>query len=410
MKVGFAILIAAAILAGGCTSTKTTEPGEPQPIRITNPANNATLSDPVLVSAVPGTGYAFDRVDFFVDGDSVWTDSIMPYQYYWDIFIYSGTSQHTLTATGYTPDTSYTSADVNVNVVLLSGFHYYSIYVPNTQVAYGATNYQNALFVATGTNGLEVIDISSKGSPQYISRYDTQGQVLKADVLYPNVFIADYGGGVTRADFSNPDSLVPRGTYTTQAAANDVAVSNSFLFVAEIDGLSVVSRSNPNNLSFISKLPLTGQPQFVVARNDTAFVAALDNFYIINCTNPNSPGIVSQYVTDGQASGIAVTGDLAFVADGPSGVSLYSIADPANPTELSRFNTDDQMVSVDVGDSTLFASGLSGVVYALDYSQPDTLRQIDQFDTGNLMWQIHSDAPYLYVATSGGVLILRFLP
>lgn len=411
MKTRLAIIFLASAFLAGC-SDKTSEPGEPPPIKITSPVDNATLTDPVIITAAAGTGYAFARVDFYLDGDSVWSDSAAPYQYYWDIFVYSGSSQHSIFAIGYTADTSYTSAAVSAYVSLTSGFSLLSAYAPSALAAYGVTNYNNVMFVATGPDGLEILNVIDKSSPTYISRFDTPGQAMKADVYFPYVFIADYSEGVTRADFSNPDSLLQRGIFTSQAVVNDVAVSGNYLYIAEDDGLSIVGFADPDSMNFISKVGMSGQgqPQFVVVRGDTAFVAALSRFYIIDCTTPASPSIISAIATAGQANGVAVDGDLAFVADGSEGVITLSIIDPANPVEISRYNTGQQVITVDTGDSVLFAGALSGGVYALDYSQPDTLSLADQIDTGNMIWQVHADGPYLYVATSGNVVILRYLP
>ncbi len=188
-------------------------------------------------------------------------------------------------------------------------------------------------------------------------------------------------------------------------------MSANYLYVAENDGVSVVGFSDPNNMNFIFKVDMGGQdqPQFVVVRGDTAFVAALDKFYIIDCTNPAAPQIVSAYTTSGRALCVAVDGDLAFVADGPEGVFTLSIADPASPVEIARYNTGEYMTSVDASNFTLFTGGSSsGGVYALDYSQPDTLILADQFDTGNGIWQLCSAPPFLYVATSGNINILRY--
>lgn len=409
MRLRFAVIFLILPLLFGCNGDNGTEPSEPTPIRITSPSNNATLEDPVTIVATAGSGYTFTRVDFYIDGDSVWSDTTSPYQYYWNIFVYSGISEHTILAVGHTPDTSYTSARITVDVVVIQGFSFLSAYVPNTFIAYGVTSYLNVMFVSTGDPGVEVIDISSKSSPQYLSRYDSPGQAMKADLVYPYVFIADLGEGVTRAIFTDLDSLVYRGIYTTQALANDVAVSDNYLFVAENDGFSIVDFSDPNSLNFINKVSFEDQPQYVVARGDTAFIAALEKFHIIDCTIPTSPQILSVFVTDGLARSVAVLDTFAFIADGPEGISVLSINDPTNPIEVARYATGEQIYAVAAGDSTLFAGGLAGGVYALDYSVGGTLRLIDQFDSGYSVLELHFDFPYLYVATSGKVDILRFV-
>ena len=411
MRLRLAIIFLMLPFLFGCDGDKGTEPPEePVPIRITSPSDNATLEDPVTVVATAGSGYSFTRVDFYIDGDSVWSDLLAPYQYYWNIFVYPSSSQHTLHAVGHATDTSYTSATITVNVVVIHGFSFLSVYAPSTGVVQGVTNYQNVMFVATGDPGLEVIDVSNKASPGYISRYDSFGLAVKAEAQYPYVYIADRDAGVLMVDFSNVNSLVLVGSYNTPGQAYDVAISGDYLYVADLDNLAIADISVPDTLIPVNNVSLTGgEVTYVSARGDTAFVTDVANFYIIDLTNPYLPDILTTYNTSGNAQGIAVADTFAFIADGVEGVKAYSISDPSNPRFLARYGVEQAVSTVDVGDSTLFIGAFSGGVYALDYSQPDTLRLVDQFDSGNIIWQVHSDPPYLFVATSGNIYLLRFV-
>jgi hypothetical protein len=408
MKKRIALFLLVPALIAGCADS-TTEPGEQDPIRISSPSNNATISEPLFVTAAAGQGYTFNRVDFYIDGDSVWTDTDSPYRYYWNVFQYTGTTSHTIAATGYTADSSFTSDTVNVTVSLTSGFAFLSTYVPNAQAAYGIVNYQNALFAAVGPDGTEVLDVSSRISPQYVSRYDSPGQTLKADVSFPYVFIADRDAGAMRLDFSNVSSLVLTGWFDTPGLANDVAVSGNYLYVADQDALGIADISQPDTIIALNPVSLTlGEVNYVVARGDTAYVTDNTNFYMIDLTDPYSPDIVATVSTPGQAQSVAVVDTFVFVADGTEGLISLSINNPSSP--LSTYGFQQAVSSVDVGDSTLFAGTFGGGIFAFDFSQPDTLQVVDQFGSQDLIYQVHSDPPYLYVAGSGGVTILRFFP
>ncbi len=411
MRLRFAVIFLILPLLFGCDGDNVTEPPEPTPIRITSPSNNATLEDPVTIVATAGSGYSLTQVDFYIDGDSVWSDTTSPYQYYWNIFVYSGISEHTILAVGHTPDTSYTSATVTVEVVLTPGFSYLSTYEPNSQIAYGVTSYQNVMFVSTRDPGLEVINISSKSSPQYLSRYDSFGLAMKADISFPFVYIADGDEGALQVDFSDVGSLVLTGIYNTPGLAKDVAVSENYLYVADQDGIAIADISSPDTLIFVNRQELPPAVNYVVVRGDTAFVTNVEGFYIIDFTNPYFPDILggAPYITQGQAQGVAVTDTFAFIADDFEGVIALSIADPSSPRFLARYAVEQGVSTVDTGDSTLFIGTLAEGVFALDYSQPDTLRLIDQFVTQDIVWQVHSAPPYLYAATSRGVNILRFV-
>jgi hypothetical protein len=55
------------------------------------------------------------------------------------------------------------------------------------------------------------------------------------------VFIADWIGGVTAVDISNPASIVEIDTYQTPDKARDVQVANGYIYVADYEsGLRVL--------------------------------------------------------------------------------------------------------------------------------------------------------------------------
>ncbi len=413
MKTGLILIFGLlSISITACDNKSSNPPTETAPIRVTNPAAGAMIADPITVRAAAGSGYAFIRVDFYIDGDSVWTDNIAPYEYYWDVLNYDSTADHTIQAAGYTADSSYTSALVTASVSITPGLSFVSSYLPNSQQALGVTVWQNLMFISSGDPGLEVIDINVKTAPIYRSRFDSPGQAYKADIQSStlNVVIADWDAGISRANFADPESLVQRGAFDTPGLAKDVVASGNYLYVADQDGLAIIDCSDPYILTPLQRVALPTSVNYVDIQGSLAFVTNSADLHIINVANPLSPSVLTSYNTPGSAQAVAVIDTFAFVADGTEGVLALSVADPANPRYLSRYIAGGSSVStVDVGDSTVFAGTASGGIYALDYAQPDTLRLLDDYNTGNTIWQVNYDSHYLYVATSGNVYIFRFV-
>ena len=315
MKTFLLLTTAVSLLLISC-GDRSTEPEDNIPIRIVTPADNSVLLYPVTIIARAGAGFGIDDVDFYIDEELVWTDNSAPYEYYWNIFGYENNSEHVIEVKGNAADSSYTSSTVTVTVSLEEGFLFVSTYRPSSGQAFGVVNYQNLMFVATGEGGVEVIDILDKTFPAYISRYESAGQAWKVDVRYPDVFIADLGGGVFRADFSDPDSLVQNGSYSIQVQANDIAVSDDLVFVADQNGFIILDNSLSDSLLSIYRSNLFSGSNYVVARNDTAFMTNINNLYNINASDPDSPTIVSTYNTPGNARGAAVIDTFVFIADG----------------------------------------------------------------------------------------------
>ncbi len=389
---------------------KTTAPGEQLAISITSPANNSVLADPVYITAAVGSGYTMRRVDFFIDGDSVASDSIAPYYYFWNIYQHSSGTNHILLAVGHTADSTYNSQIINVSLSYSHLFTKLSSVTISPADARGVAEYGGLLFLTDGDAGVMTYDIRYLGSPSFLGRYDTPGSALRADVNGFELFIADKGQGVLRLDASNGDTLISKGRYVTQTFANDVAVSGHYLFIAENDGFSIVNRSDPDTLRSIAYLAFTSDLlNKVVARHDTAFIVGNSNFYIVDCTSPTSAQILCTYSGLSLAKGVAVVDSFAFIADGTGGVLALSISHPTTPRFLDRFVNGEIFNTVDVGDSTLFAGSESGKIYSFVYTLPDSLRLIQTQTVGTNVRDVRSHWPYLFVAATSEVAIFRYI-
>ena len=376
------------------------------PIAISSPTNGSTLHDRQIVRTVVDNSYIFNRVEFLIDEDSVYSDSTSPYQYEWNIFEFNSGTSHTLQAVGYTNDSTFVSAIVNVQLSYTTGFSFISTFGSLSQQASGVINYGDALFVSNGISGLELIDISNLSSPVFRSRFSASGYALHADIEYPYVYIADRDQKVSKADFSDPDTMIEENTQSFTSQVSDVAVSDNYLFVAETDKLTIVRLSN---LTQYSNLSFSDHLNYVVARHDTAFVVGNNSFSIVNCYNPNSIAIVGSYNSLSLGQSVALADTFAFVASSDAGVFVFSINDPENPRELARFNSGLSFVTVDAGDGILFAGAATGQIFALDYHTAGTISLIDQYSSGNQIKELDYNNNYLYVAASSNVDILRYV-
>jgi hypothetical protein len=386
-------------------------PGPVEPIAIVSPSGGATLQDPINIVAAAGTGYAFTVVDFYIDDSQAGIDSVYPYTYFWNIFEYDATDLHTIYAVGHTAeDSTYQSDAVTVALDFEQGFSFAGTYQPGSQNALGVVNYYNVLFVTLGDAGLEMLDIRERTAPQFLSRFDTPGQALRADVRFPRVFIADRSEGVRAADFSDPDTLMGIVVYTSQSLAVDVALSANYIYVAENDGLVILDYDTDDAFDFLGRLAITNdQVNYVVTRNDTAFVLGDNSFYIVDCRQPTAPDLVATYDNLNLAAAVAVTDTFVFIANGTDGVIALSIEDPTRIRFLARFNPGQNMSAVDAGDGVLFAGARAGTVYALSYATAGSLIEIDSFSASNQLEEIDYESNYVYVAAHTNVDILRFV-
>ena len=71
----------------------------PPIVTISNPLSGQTVSDTVLFTVIAIDDFGVSEVEYFIDGESVGTDTSSPYQYEWDTTTLENDTQHTLSAT-----------------------------------------------------------------------------------------------------------------------------------------------------------------------------------------------------------------------------------------------------------------------------------------------------------------------
>jgi hypothetical protein len=129
-----------------------------------------------------------------------------------------------------------------------------------------------------------------------------------------------------------------------------VAVQESYAYVAEGGGLTVLDVSDPAAPAFLGKtLPLPNVVEGVAVLGSYAFVAGGDGgMRVVDVSDPARPAVVGACDTPGSAFAVAVCGDpslpsgklYAYVADGyPNGLRVVDVSDPAWPVEVGHWET-----------------------------------------------------------------------
>ncbi|MCI0513057.1 T9SS type A sorting domain-containing protein [candidate division KSB1 bacterium] len=243
----------------------------------------------------------------------------------------------------------------------------------------------NKLYVAYGSAGVRVLDITNKANPVLLGEFDTPGDA-RGIVVKDNVaFVADRDAGVAVIDFTNPATPVALATYKT-ARARGIAMSGNFVYVAaDASGMVIIDATNASspdslladatfggeavgaggNIVAISKWDGVGffdctDPRNPVSKgninalldlNDWHGVGSLDiqghYVYVINAnklkifdiSDLDSPSFVGEAMTSEEWDGaVTVEGNYAYIADGSGGLRVINITDPANPVEVGFYD------------------------------------------------------------------------
>ncbi len=242
----------------------------------------------------------------------------------------------------------------------------------------------NWIYIADGSAGIQVIDVTDVENPTISGSYDTPGTACGVAVTGNIAVVADGNSGLRVLDIANPVSPVSTGTCTTSGYARGVAVAGDLALVADdASGLQVIDISDPSNPVVSGTFNTVGTAYGVAVKGDLAFVADGENgLQIIDISDSTSPSLVGGLDTPGRARDVAVAGDLAVVADGKSGtLQLIDITDPASPSLLSAYSTPGLPQSVVLAGNFVLVADLDSGLQMVDITNPTIPSAILSVDT-----------------------------
>jgi hypothetical protein len=247
-----------------------------------------------------------------------------------------GTCTITVTNSGFTASASGTVAGFSptpLGSVSIPGF------------ANGVAVNGNYAFVAAGSAGLQVVNVTDRSHPAIAASLALAGNANSVRLVGNLAFVAAGTAGLHVVDVTNPLTPTLRGTLNTTGNALDVNVQGSVAYVANGTNLFLANVANPSAIMPISSLPLTGLIRGVSVdpQRGLAVVAAdASGIYVVDVSNLGAPVLRGQ-VSTGDAHQVAIKGNFAFVADfvGPpyttyqNSVASVDISNPSAPVLVS---------------------------------------------------------------------------
>ena len=241
----------------------------------------------------------------------------------------------------------------------------------------------NFAYVAAGTNGLTVVDVTNRAQPVTRGVLSGVGNAVGVRVAGQNVLIADATGFLWVVNPANPDQPVLLGSLAIQGAPNSLVIHGTVAAVAaQTGGVSLINLTNPATPTLISSIatpsaalgvdfdPSTGlgvvamgaagiqvidistisapvlrgslpggSVNRVLMRSPAVLLAdSSRSFTSVSLTNPDAPYISSSLPsgTAGLPTDIAAVGNIAITADTTFGraIPITGISNPLLPASL----------------------------------------------------------------------------
>jgi len=219
--------------------------------------------------------------------------------------------------------TSVSSSDVNVCGLGVSAGLVFSVNTGSCVI----TISQNTLSVA-------VPGTVTAFAPTEISTLIVPGAVA-VDVAGNFAYVAAGTDGLVVVDVTDRTNPRTRGTLGAIGNAQAVRASGQTVFIADANGfLRVAQAQNPDAPALISSLAIPGAPASLAVHGNMAAIAIQSGgVSLVNVADPANPRLIASFSTPGSALGVDFDphSGLAAIAMGTSGLQLADISNPASP-------------------------------------------------------------------------------
>ncbi len=222
----------------------------------------------------------------------------------------------------------------------------------------------NTLYVADQSGGLVILDVADPTHPTYVTSVNF-GETWDVDLYGPYVVI---GSDVGVSTLLIGDGIrVPEhyGTYSGPYEILDVRVQDDVAYIAaNASGLLTVDVSDPANPIYLDNHSIGVTPYYrkLDIQGNKAFVADYGigkGIRIYDISDPANLRYLGTYYKS-MAIDVAVAGEVVYVADGTYGLYLGNVSDPFSPTDITWVASIGNITAVDVQGHYVYVVGWGG--------------------------------------------------
>lgn len=289
--------------------------------------------------------------------------------------------------------------------------------------AYDIVASNNIAVVAGRDAGISIFNIEASRSPTRIGQVDTPGDAYLVSTFGDYVAVADGAAGLTIVDISDPPAAAVTHTVNLNQPIYSVTTYGTIAFagggngvIATVDMISGAEMSRYNGLTGrIWNLAVKGDYLYAL-RSGYLAVFRIENGALTFIRNVTSTGGVGA----GQRPIRITIGENLLYTSFNSGLNVYSISDPSNPTLLNRHSTSQQgwkQIALNGNGQALAAvaqnSTNDGVHHVSLYSVGDDGTELDfrtEFETLGLAASVTIYNGRGFVAdSSAGLQVVNYL-
>jgi len=303
------------------------------------------------------------------------------------------------------------------------------------------SNDGNTIFIADGSAGLKIVDVSDAHHPKLIASLDDAcdagknkggfGRRIDISSDGNTIYMADGLAGLKIIDVSNPYCPKQLGKLDTAGFSHGIHVNdeNTIVYIADngedggTPGLRVIDVSNPYCPRMIkqraekwaTQVTLSADGEKIYITDKKAGILIID---ALSCDFDSAT--LGKYVVKdkGISADIVLSpdGKKAYVANKKPGIKILDISNPAKPTLLGKYDTDGmkgksiaKSIALSSDGTKLYVANRKTGVEVIDVSNPSMPKLLASFDTSGIAEDVmlSKDESKLYVADGkAGIKIL----
>jgi len=238
-----------------------------------------------------------------------------------------------------------------------------------TGSAFSAAYANGKAYIAYGTAGLRIVDVSAPASPSLLSTLPLPGESRGVVVKGNTAFVAAMDGGVHVVDVTNASIPVKLSTIAT-SRARGIALNGNQVYVATRDsGLVVLNVTTPASPVWLTNV--RGLDVEAVAASGTvlgaSFYSSVQFYDVTDPSNPVAKGSTPTLRTGNE--GLAISGAYAYIPDGDS-LKIFGISNLNAPSLVSKIRTGGYDYTAAVVGSYCYVASEAAGVRAINISNP----------------------------------------
>ncbi len=268
-------------------------------------------------------------------------------------------------------------------------------------MSYGMDIYNYHLFLADGSRGLKIYDISFPADPQLKGTYPTiPGETFYSVAMRGNIAYIGAGTSIIVLDVSDPSNplFLNRLNLTAGTAYAIKFFGDNLLVAGGSGGLFIIGKAHLN---------LTDSAVGLAFYGSTLYVAdSQGDVKVIDLNEPASPALIRTLSLPGGVSGVATYGTSLFAGTDNGIIYKFDLRDPEKPVFVSYLTLPSTAInSLSTSGRYLLAGTTSGV-YVVDISDAIDMKLLTGFAEGNVTG-LMDYGNYMYISgDSFGVIAL----